>query len=335
MDGFRRRDLLGATGAAAGFALAGCLDRVPVLGAGSAPSVGPVPASATAFATVDAAALLDPGPLRDLLDDAAPATDVDGLAELVADRTGIDLREARQAIGFATPAGGVAGTVVDADWSSTEFVAAIESQARAPIETTVEGRPGYDFEGIGLTVSTLEDGRHVAGVGGGVRAIVATAAGSNEGVRAAVRRAYGRVPSGPIRFAIDATAASRGTIDTITRDLPRFSRDVIDSVRFVAGSLSTVDGRPRVVLHVTGDDGTGARQLKEYAEAIPVLLGQRIDDEAAERALGDAEITRDGTRVTITLEGSETIRPLVRAVFERALFAVFSATGLSIEDLLA
>ncbi|QSG12755.1 Uncharacterized protein HSBGL_2350 [Halapricum desulfuricans] len=335
MDGFRRRDFLGATGATAGLALAGCLDRVPVLGAGAAPSVGPVPASATAFVTADVAALLDSGPLRDLLDDAVPATDIDGLAELVADRTGIDPRETRRAIGFATPADGVAGTVVDADWSRSELVSAIESQANAPTETTVEGRPGYAFEGVGLTVSTLEDGRHVAGIGGGVRAIVATAAGSNGAVRPAVRRAYGRVPAGPVRFAIDATAAGERTTDAITRDLPRFSRDVIDSIRFVAGSLSTVDGRPRVVLHVTGDDGTGARQLKEYAEAIPVLISQRVDDETIERALGEADITRDGTRVTITLEGSETIRPLVRAVFERALFAVFSVTGLSVEDLLA
>ncbi|MCU4717216.1 hypothetical protein [Halapricum hydrolyticum] len=325
MDGSRRsrREVLrGATGAVAGLGFAGCLDRIPVLGSGSTPSVGPVPATATAFATADVAALLDADPLRALLDDAVPATDVNGLAAIVEGQVGLDPREIEQAVGFATPAEGVAGAVIDTGWSTTEVVSAIESQNGEATETTVGGRPAYTFEETGLTVGTLEDGRHVVGVGGGVRAVVATDTGSNDAVRPAVRRAYGRVPSGPVTFAIDATAAGERTIDAITRDLPRFSRDVVDSVRFVAGSLSTVGDRPRVVMQVTGDDGTGARQLKEYAEAIPVLLEQRVDDEVIGNALDDAEISRDGTRVTIALEGHDTVQPLINAAVQRMLFAV-------------
>lgn len=333
MDGFRRsrrevlRGATGAVGTAAGLSLAGCLDRIPVLGSGSTPSVGPVPATATAFATADVAALLDTDPLRTLLDDAVPTSDVDGLAAIVEGQVGLDPREVEQAVGFATPAEDVAGAVIDADWSTAEVVSAIESQNGAPTETTVGGRSAYTFDEAGLAVGTLEDGRHVVGVDSSVRAVVATDTGSTDGVRRAVRRAYGRVPSGPVTFVIDATAAGERTVDAITRDLPRFSRDVVDSVRFVAGSLSTVGDRPRVVVQVTGDDGTGARQLKEYAEAIPVLLEQRVDDEAIGGALDDAEISRDGTRVTISLEGRDTIQPLIDAALQQMLFA-FSPVSL-------
>lgn len=320
MDGIRlsRRETLQSGAAmAASLALAGCLDRIPVIGSGPAPAVGPVPATATAFATVDVAGLLDSEPLRGLLDDSVPLTDIDGLAVTAEQALGLDPREIERAVGFVTPAEDVAGGVIDVDWSTDDLVSAIEAQNGESTETTVAGRSAYTFETIGLTVGTLEDGRHVAGTGGGARAIVETDAGSTDSVRPAVRRAYGHVPSGPVKFAIDATAASDRTVETITRDLPRFSRDVVDSIRFVAGSLSTVDARPRIVVEVTGDDGTGARQLKEYAEAIPALLRQRVDDESIGDALEEAEVSRDGRRVTISLEGEETIQPLVSAVFEQ------------------
>ena len=326
MNGHRRsrRDVLTGLTGVAGVVAAGCLDRVPVLGSDPAPSVDPMPVDAVAFVTVDVATLLESDPLRGLLDDAVPLTDVDGLSGTVDGRTGLDPREVETASAFLTPGAEMSGGVIDAAWDTDDVVSAIESQGRTPAETTLEGVPAYTFETTDLTVSSLPDGRTVAGVGGATGAIIATDAGSKAGIAAGVRRAYGRVPSGPVGFAIDAGNAGEGTITTVTRELPRFARDVVDSIRFVAGSLSVVEGRPRITVQVTGNDGTGARQLKEYVEAIPPLLDRRLDDDAISDALDEATISRDGTRVTVTLLGRETVQPLVDTVIRRIALSALS-----------
>jgi len=328
MDGHRRsrRGVLAGAVGIAGAATAGCLDRVPVLGSDPAPSVGPIPAGATVFATADVTALLEAGPLRDLLDDGIPLTDIEGLSETVDDNTGLDPRDAETVSVFLTPDTGMAGGVIDATWDAGDVVTAIESQGRSLTETTVEGTPAYTDDTGDLTVTSLPDGRTVAGVGGGARAIVATENGSKAGIGAGVRRAYGRVPSGPVGFAIDASNASEETITTATQELPRFARDVVESVQFVAGSLSATDGQPQITVQVTGNDGTDARQLKEYVEAMPALLEQRLDDDDISAVLDDATISRDETRVTVTLLGRETVQPFVDAVFAQIILSLLPSS---------
>ena len=332
MTGFRRsrRDVLAGMGATASVAVTGCLDRPLSLGSRSAPSVGPVPAGATAFGTVDVAALLGSEPLRGLLDGSLPQGDIDGVSDVIDGWIGLDPREIETVSGFFTPGEQISGAVIDAAWDIDETVSAFESQGLKTAETTVSGRRAHTFEMTGLTVSSLPDGRTVAGVGGGTEAIIATDAGSNSAIGAGVRRAYDRVPSGPVKFAIDAGNASGQTVDAITQELPRFARDVFESIQFVAGSLSIVDGHPRIRVQVTGKDGTDARQLEEYVEAIPPLLKQRVDDDAVSTALDDASVSRDGKRVTVSLLGRETVQPLAGAVAKRVTQSVLSPSLLGL-----
>jgi hypothetical protein len=332
----RRETLQAAASVTAGIALAGCLDGLPFFGGGSEPPpVEPVPADASVFATSDVTTVLERDPLRELVDDAIPLTDVDGLSELVRSEVGIDPRQLDKAVGFAAPtadSSGPSGITFDAEPTTDELVRAIEEQGYTLTETTIEGRQAYEIDGIEALLGTLPDGQHVIGFGGGTRAAIDTATGANAGVRSEVRRAYGRVPSGPVRFAIDVATLDESIVEPITEQLPRFSTDVIEGVRFVAGSLYAADSQPGVELQVTAGDETVATQIEQFLEAMPTLLGEWSDEQAG-TALEEMTISRERERVTARLEGTVgELQPFIDLLAQRALRAVANS-GTSVRAL--
>lgn len=329
----RRETLQAAASVTAGIALAGCLDGLPLVGGGSEPPpVEPVPADASVFATADVTTLLERDPLRELVDDAVPLTDVDGLSELVRSEVGLDPRQLDKAVGFAAPtadSSGPSGIAFDAEPSTDELVRTIEELGYTLTETTIEGRQAYEIDGTDALLGTLPDGQHVIGFGGGTTAAIETATGANAGVRSEVRRAYGRVPSGAVRFAIDVASLDESIVEPIAERLPQFSTDLIEGIRFIAGSLYAADGRPGVELQVTADDETVATQVEQFLEAMPTLIGEWSDEQAG-TALEEITVSRDRARVTARLEGTVAeLQPIVDLLAQRALRAVANS-GISV-----
>lgn len=304
----RRRTLRGVGTSVAAVGLAGCLDDLPLIGEdGPAPDVGPVPSDATLLATVDVARLLDDEQLRALVDESIPVSDVDTLLGRAEQRTGLDPDSLGTVTLFdeVTAESFVAGwgAIVDTDWSLGDVSDAAQAEGYTVSNDRISGNESISLQGSPVTVLSLSEDRLVVGSRDGTRA-VASAEEDGETAGKAFRRAYGKSREGPIRFALDIGAMESVLVDLVAQEANLISEDVIGGLEYVSGAIYSTETAVGIEAKFRTANESATTQIKQFGEAIRGWATRYTDEEAVLDTLGDIEVTRSGTRVTMRLEGT-------------------------------
>lgn len=212
-------------------------------------------------------------------------------------------------------------TILDADWSESELVAAIETNSDTelvaseengvtvykPEETPMFGEPQW--------VGVLGDGTYVAGTPAAVTDVINVTNGDADALSGDLKQTFQETRNGHVKFAaripqdaIPAESLGQGT---------NLNTGAFNSVEMVSGAYYT-DGNSmgvEVQFHATTE--SAARDIRDVTEGSVSLASGMVEVDEVKETLRNVEVTQDGATVTVTYENSvENINAVLDAVSE-------------------
>ncbi|WP_164471514.1 hypothetical protein [Halosimplex salinum] len=225
-----------------------------------------------------------------------------------------------------------AGAVVHADWNESAVVAAASNSSDSEYEnTTVEGVTVYkpvenETEEDEMTfgapdpeewIAVLDDGQYAFGTDEAVNDTIQVEVGNADPVDGDLRTAFEETRDGYVRYAqrsqnVNVTRINQTMGQRTGLNVTAYAQAYND-LHVTAGSYYLTEDSLGFESRTLTNSTDTARDVEDLTQGFISIQAGAIQNETIENELRSAEVTRDGTTVTVTRETSvETAEKLLR-----------------------